>query len=72
MIKTWVMVTIIFQIEGILLMPPVEFPTMDSCFEGREIMVRELEKELEMKVGTNWQAVCIQKDLTQFLEGTST
>ena len=70
MIKTWVLVTIIFQMEGILMLPPVEFPTMDECFNGREIMVRELERDLDIKVGTNWQSVCIQKDLSLFLEGT--
>jgi len=69
MIKSWVLVTIIFQLEGILMMPPIEFPTMETCFKGREIMIKNLEEELP-KVGTNWQSVCIQKDLTLLLEGT--
>jgi len=70
MIKSWVLITIIFQLEGMWIMPQVEFPTMGTCFKGRDIMVENLEEELDMKVGTNWQAVCIQKDLSLFLEGT--
>ena len=70
MIKSWVLVTILFQLDGILMLSPVEFPTMYECFKGREIMVKNLEEELDTKVGTNWQAVCIQKDLSLFLEGT--
>ena len=50
-------------------MPPIEFPTMETCFKGREIMVKNMEEELP-KAGTNWQSVCIRKDLTLMLEGT--
>jgi len=68
MIKTWVLITIIFQLDGVVMMPPVEFPTMEACFKGRDIMKREMESEVS-KAGINWQAVCIQKDLDLLIEG---
>jgi len=62
--KTWVLITIFFNIEGIYMMPAVEFPTMDSCFKAREIMVKNMEEETNLKAGINWQSLCIGKNFT--------
>ena len=71
MLKTYILITIIFQVEGIMLMPPIEYPTMDTCFKGREMIHSEMVKTLG-PVGTNWNSICIQKDFSELVEGTPT
>ena len=59
----WLLFAILIQTDGYAVFPQGPFMTMDECFEAREVFINTAPKP---KI--NYEAVCIQTDVTG--EGT--
>jgi len=71
MMKTWVLLSVFFQLEGIYFSPAVEFPTLESCLAAKERVIQSYTEDTGLPHKTNFEVLCIKKDFSLLLEGTS-
>ena len=69
--KSIVLISIFFQLEGIYVSPAVEFPTLESCLAARERVTQSYTEDTGIPHGTNFKVMCIKKDFSLMVEGTN-